>query len=150
MVVINSIPMICKAIESRARQVGSLRAYARHRAGANLDGQSLAAVQKAISSQRISAAITPEGKIDFKQADALWTANTQFKPGVKPRLSGDFKPSVTWVVIVAVVRLSETSKGRLFDRPDYVELARKYCISGDVAEWEAAARELLNKIGRKC
>lgn len=47
---------------------GSLRQYARHR------GESLKAVQKAITSRRISGPI--RGRLDFAKADAEWTRNT--------------------------------------------------------------------------
>lgn len=53
---------------------GSLRAYARHRAELRLDGASLAAVQKAIASRRISP--PKNGKLNFEKADREWAANT--------------------------------------------------------------------------
>lgn len=54
-------------------QLISLRAYARHRAELGLVGSSLAAVQKAIASSRI----TPiNGKIDPEVADIQWAQKT--------------------------------------------------------------------------
>jgi hypothetical protein len=48
-----------------------LRAYARYR------GVSLAAVQKAISSERIS--LQPDGRINAEDADRQWEANTAWR-----------------------------------------------------------------------
>lgn len=53
---------------------GSLRAYSRHRAEKGFEGQSLAAVQKAIESGRI--AKEADGSVDFEKADASWAART--------------------------------------------------------------------------
>ena len=50
-------------------QVGSQRAYARHR------GCTHRAVQKAIEAGRIP--VLPDGRVDFDAADAAWTANTR-------------------------------------------------------------------------
>lgn len=56
------------------REIGGLRAYARHREANNLPGQSLQAVQEAIASGRIVK--TVDGQIDFQLADMMWAANT--------------------------------------------------------------------------
>lgn len=53
---------------------GSLRAYSRHRAEKGFEGQTLAAVQRAIESGRISK--EADGKIDFGKADASWASKT--------------------------------------------------------------------------
>ena len=56
------------------RELGGLRAYSRHREARNLPGQTLQAVQEAISSGRIVRA--SDGQIDFQMADMMWAANT--------------------------------------------------------------------------
>lgn len=49
-------------------QVGSMRAYGRHR------GVTHHAVQKAVEAGRIT--LTPDRRVDFEQADAEWEANS--------------------------------------------------------------------------
>ena len=53
----------------------SLRAYARHRQRLGLAGQSLAAVQKARDSGRIS--VTEDGLVDWQLADRQWFERTR-------------------------------------------------------------------------
>ncbi len=53
----------------------SLRAYARHRRAAGLEGGTLAAVQKAIGTGRIEA--EPGGGIDPVKADRAWAERTE-------------------------------------------------------------------------
>ncbi len=53
---------------------GSLRAYARHREEKGLDGGTLAGVQRALGSGRITK--EADAQIDFDKADADWIRNT--------------------------------------------------------------------------
>ena len=59
----------------------SQRAYARHR------GMALSAVQKAISSERIST--LPDGRIDSDVADGEWAANTNARQPTARRQDDD-------------------------------------------------------------
>ncbi len=52
----------------------SLRAYARHRGALGLPGGSLAGVQRALSTGRIT---VHNGKVDPVEADQQWAANTR-------------------------------------------------------------------------
>lgn len=57
-----------------------LREYARHRAAKGLNGGTLAAVQRAIASGRIAVVMVGQSKkIDAKEADLAWAANTMEK-----------------------------------------------------------------------
>jgi hypothetical protein len=53
---------------------GSLRSYAKHRKDLGLPGGSLASVQKALKTQRISAC--SDGQIEFETADRSWSEKT--------------------------------------------------------------------------
>lgn len=85
----------------------SLRGYARYRAEHGLPGQSLAAVQRALSDGRIQA---QDGKIDPERADAAWLDNTrpsmQRAPKTPPPEISDFERGACWIAqdLAATVR----------------------------------------------
>lgn len=58
-------------------QSGSVSAYTRHRAAKGLSGKTHQAVARAIKDGRITAAILPDGKIDYALADKLWEENSR-------------------------------------------------------------------------
>lgn len=63
---------------------GSQRAYAKHRKQLGLSGGTLAAVQKALASERITKG--SDGKIDFERADRDWEQNLNRKKRTVSRL----------------------------------------------------------------
>lgn len=64
------------------RVVGSLSGYAKHRKSKGLTGGSLAAVQKARDSKRIS--LESDGRVDFEKADGEWRKNSLARQQRKP------------------------------------------------------------------